>query len=202
MNLDGANVKSVATPAGTPQMLTQLDQDRASTLSATMRASYTSINRVDVQQAGWSMLKRLVRYSVGHGKLMQKVSEQRYVKAPRVDTDSDHAGCVLIRKNTTCAHLFHGVNLLKAGKWTRSTRSLSVAESEFYAGVKDDLILLGAKCMMVDFGEDVGQCVLGTDSCSTKSIMARRGAGRLRHLHCPMLRLEERVDSGQIRTEK
>ena len=55
MNLDGANVKSVTTPAvkiqeWTPQMLTNINRDRTSTFrSATMRASYMSINRVDVQ---------------------------------------------------------------------------------------------------------------------------------------------------------
>ena len=148
------------------------------------------------------MLKRLVRYLVGHARLVQVISEQRYVKASRVDTDSDHAGCVLTRKSTTCAHLFHGVNLIKAGSWTQGTRSLSVAESEFYAGVKGASILLGAKSMMIGFGEDVAQRVLGTDSSSSKSIMERRGAGRIRHLHCPMLWLQERVGSVEIRTEK
>ena len=70
-----------------------------------MRASYMSINRVDVQQAvkevarfmsepnegAWIMLKRLVRYLVGHSRLVQVISEQWYVKAPRVDSDSDYA---------------------------------------------------------------------------------------------------------------
>ena len=57
------------------------------------------------------MRKRLVRYFVGHGKHVQVSSEQRCVKAPapRVDIDSAYAGCVLTRKSTTCAHLFHGV---------------------------------------------------------------------------------------------
>ena len=45
-------------------------------------------------------------------------------------------------------------------------------------------------------------CLLGTDSSSAKSIMQRRGAGRDRHLHCPMLWYKKRVDSGDIRTEK
>ena len=134
MNLDGANVKSATTPAvkmqeWTPQMLTKIDKDRTSTFrSATMRASYMSVNRVDVQhavkevarfvaepnQGAWIVLKRLVRYIVGHGRVVQVISEQRYVKAPRVDTDSDYAGCVLTSKSTTCAHLFHSVNLIKA----------------------------------------------------------------------------------------
>ena len=111
MNLDGANAKSVTTPAvkiqeWTPQMLKKIDMNRTPTFrSATMRASYMSINRVDVQQAvkevarfmsepnegAWIMLKRLVRCLVGHGRLVQVISEQRYVKAPRVDTDSDYA---------------------------------------------------------------------------------------------------------------
>ena len=58
------------------------------------------------------------------------------------------------------------------------------------------------KSMMIDFGEDVGQCVSGTDSSPAKSIMERRGAGRIRHLHCPELWRQERVDSGESRTEK
>ena len=55
---------------------------------------------------------------------------------------------------------------------------------------------------MIDFGEDVAQCVLGTDSSSAKSITERRGAGRIRHMHCRMLWLQERVDPGEIRIEK
>ena len=43
--------------------------------------------------------------------------------------------------------------------------------------------------MMVVFGQDVGQCVLGMDS-SAQSIMA-----------CPLVWSQERVDSGEIRTE-
>ena len=79
---------------------------------------------------------------------------------------------------------------------------MSVAASEFYAGVKGASILLGANSMMTDFGEDVAWYALGTDSSLAKSIMERRGAGRIRHLHCPMLWLQERVDSGEIGIEK
>ena len=79
---------------------------------------------------------------------------------------------------------------------------LSVAESEFYAGVKGASILLGAKSMMIDFGENVAQCVLGTDSSLAKSMMERRGAGEIRHRLCLMLWLQELVDSGEFRLEK
>ena len=126
MMLDGANAKSVATLAvnvqeWTPQMLTKLDRERAAWFrSAAMGVSCMSVTRVDVQQATreiarfmsepnegtCSMLKRLIRHLVGHGRLVPDISEQRCVKAPRVDTDSDCAGCVLTRKSTTGAHFF------------------------------------------------------------------------------------------------
>ena len=57
-------------------------------------------------EGAWGMLKRLTRYLVGHGRLVQVISEQRHVKSPRVDTDSDFAGCVLTRKSTTGAISF------------------------------------------------------------------------------------------------
>ena len=60
--------------------------------------------------------------------------------------------------------------------------------------------MLGAKSMVIDFGEDVGQCVLGTVNSSAKSVMERSGAGRIGHLHCVMPWLQERVGSGEMRT--
>ena len=94
------------------------------------------------QEAAWNMLKRLIRHLVGHGRLVQVISEQKYVKAPRVDTDGDYAGCALTRKSTTGAHLSDGFNLLKAGSWTQGTGCKRVAESELYAGVKGASVLL------------------------------------------------------------
>ena len=57
-----------------------------------------------------------------HGRLVQVISELRFVKALHVDTDSDSAGCVLAKKSTTCDRLFHGVNLIEARSWTQGTR--------------------------------------------------------------------------------
>ena len=191
MNLNGANVKSVTTPAvkmqeWTPQMLTKIDKDRASMFrSATMRASYLSINRVDVQQAvigvarfmaepnegAWSMLERLFRYFVDHGRLVQVISEQRYEEAPNVPTAITRDSCLPVRARRVLIFSMASTNLLIAGSLTQGTRSLSVAQSEFYPGVEGGSILPGAKSMMIDFGENVAQCVLGTDSSSAKIIM-------------------------------
>ena len=159
-----ANVKSVTSPAmlmqqWTPQMLTKLNKDKTSTFkSATMRASYMSINRVDVPQqvaevarfmaepneGAWSVLKRLVRYLVGHGRLVHVISEQRYVTAPRVDTDSDYGGSVLTKKSTMCAHLFRGVNLLKSRKLDAEYAQLECCRVGVLRKRQGGSILLGA----------------------------------------------------------
>ena len=153
-----------------------------------MRASFMSSNRANVQQATKGISRFLSESNKGVCSIECVI---RDVKATRVDTDSDHAGCVLSRKSTTRACLFHGVNLLRAGRWTQGTRSLSVTELEFYAGVKGASFLFEAKSMMmIAFGHDVGQCVVGTDSSSIKSAVERH-----------MLWLQERVDSGGNRTE-
>ena len=114
------------------------------------------------------------------------ISEQKYEKVQRVDTDGDYAGCVLTRKSTTGVHLSDGLNLLKAGSWTQGTGFKRVAESELYAGLKGASILLRTKSM-IGFGDGVGQCAFDTDSSLAKSIMERRGVARIKHLHCPML---------------
>ena len=78
------------------------------------------------------------------------------VKMLCVDTDSDDAEYVLTRK---------------------STRKSNVGK--FYARVEGMMIFRVVKNMMIDFGEDAGQCVLGTDSRSAESIMEQCGAGRI-----------------------
>ena len=55
---------------------------------------------------------QIIRYLVGHGRQMQVSSEQREVKEPREDTDSDHAECVHTREGT-----------ITVGSWLQSTLS-------------------------------------------------------------------------------
>ena len=69
--------------------------------------------------------------------------------------------------------------------------TIAVQSSEFQAEVRGELILLGAKGMrMIHFG-NVGQCVFGRESSSAKSVVGRH-----------VLLIQERVRSGEIRTEK
>ena len=193
--LVGTSTKSVVIPAARAQE--RFDKERTLFRRVTMRASYMSSNRDDAQQVTEEKARFLSESNeevcsipnqtqitpdvVGHGRQMQVISEQRDVKAPHEDTDSDHAERVPRRKST-----------IKIGSCIQSTRSLSVAESEFDAGVQGEFILLEAKSlMMIGFGNDVRQCVLGTDSSLVKRVVER-----------PMLWFPGRVESGEIRTEK
>ena len=74
------------------------------------------------------------------------------MNAPRVDADSDYAGCVLARKSTTCAHLFPWRQLAQSRKLDAGYALLECCR----VGV------LRRSQRRIDFawrdGEDVGQC--------------------------------------------
>ena len=61
-------------------------------------------NRVDMQRG--SMDHSQTPGSIPRVSRQTRASDLRteYVEAPRVDTDSDYAGCVLTRNSTTCAY--------------------------------------------------------------------------------------------------
>ena len=136
-----------------------------------MRASFMFSNRANVQQGTKGISRFMSDSNEGLCSIECMILD---VKAPRVDTDSDHAECVLTRKSTTGAHPVHGVNILQAGSWTQGTRILVEAK----------------RMMMFDFGKDVAQCVVVTDSSLIKSAVERRA-----------LWLQERVDPGCICVE-
>ena len=150
MNLDGANVESVTTPAvklqeWTAQMLTKIDRDRSSTFrSATMRASYMSINRVDVQQA----VKEVACF-------MEEPNESWRARAGELGTE--------VRQGTTRRHCQrlrrmrayqekHDVCSCLPWREPDQDRELDArhAKSDSYAGVKGASILLGANIVHDD----------------------------------------------------
>ena len=121
-------------------------RQRQSIIVATVRASYMFINRVDVHQAtkemarfmsepsegAWNMLKRLIRYLIGHGRLVQVTFEQRHVKAPRVDTDSDLRGMCTHSKQFNRSSSFFTVSIylnLEVGRKVHDVRVLQSRNS-------------------------------------------------------------------------
>ena len=98
----------------------------------------------------------------------------------------------------------HFVNLPHAGKHPifaacsiQSILSLSSGESEFYGAGRCACRTLGLKSLMSDLSLDV-KAELVTDSSACKGLCSRRGAGKIRHIHCPALWLQHAVARRQI----
>ena len=66
--------------------------------------------------------------------------------------DSDHAGCLETRKNTTGTVLMRHAHCLKVSSHTQPTISLSVGESEYYGIVNCAATGSGARSMLADLG--------------------------------------------------
>ena len=137
-------------------------------------------------------LKHIVRFLKGRRRLVQTFIEQEPIHKMSCRVDSNHAACPITRRSTTCTHLMHGVNCLKTASTTQSVLGLSTGESEFQGLVKASSLCLGAASMASDVGQVVSSEVLG-DSTAAKGIGSRTGVGRVRHLHLPLLWVQDFV---------
>ena len=169
-----------------------------------MRCNYLGPDRPDIQYASKECarhmqrpttqhledLKHVVRYLKGHRRLVQTFLQQECIYTVDVLVDSNHAGCQITRKSTTCTHLKHGVNVIKTTSSTQGILGLSSGESEFHGIVKACSLGLGAQSMASDIGQVLKVRVVG-DSTAAKGIAQRTGVGKVRHLHLPLLWVQD-----------
>ena len=99
-------------------------------------------------------------------------------------TDSNWAACPVSRKSTSATYLMLGKHPIFAASSTQTILSLSSGEAEFYGAVRCACRTPGLKSLMSDLSLDV-KAELVTDSSACKALCSRRGAGRIRHIHCP-----------------
>ena len=85
-----------------------------------------------------------------------------------------------------------GVHPIWSGSSTQTIISLSSGEAEFYGAVKAACRTLGLKSLLSDLGFE-WPADLVTDSTACKGMASRRGAGKVRHIHCPALWLHQVV---------
>ena len=67
--------------------------------------------------------------------------------------------------------------------------------------MKGASIGLGAVAMAADLGRQHG-LVIETDSSAAKGISSRRGVGKVRHLHTPLLWIQQKVADGSLVVRK
>ncbi len=146
-------------------------------------------------------LKRIVRYLKGSPRCVQVYKIQDEVSELFMLTDSDYAGCLETRKSTSSCFLWRGGRLIRATSSTRGIQGLSSGESEFMALVRGCSILIGAGAMARDLGDNFALRA-GTDSSAAKAVAERRGVGKIRHLHTPLLWLQTKCSKGEIKISK
>ncbi|CAE7941469.1 unnamed protein product, partial [Symbiodinium necroappetens] len=115
-------------------------------------------------------------------------------------SDADWAGCKTSRKSRSSVQFFLGGSLV--GSFVRSQRTvaLSSGESEFNAMISGacDLLYLKECFSYVTKDLFVVKAVSRSDSAAARGIGSRVGCGRVRHLHCSFLWLQESVRKGDV----
>ena len=158
-------------------------------------------------QQCWQVLKDLVLYLAGNQDLCLSLNfkgdrsglfhdytanEHAIVE---VFTDADWASCKDDRRSTSACDIFYGGCLLHSSSRTQRIVSLSSAESEMYAaasGACDSVLSVGSLKWMFDaFFQYL-------DSAAARGIINRRGVGKVRHLSCKSLWLQERMADGSL----
>ena len=110
-------------------------------------------------------------------------------------TDADWAGCKKTRRSRSSIQLYLGGSLLASLVRTQRSVALSSGESEFIAMVGGGTEAVYLKeCLEFLVGESSSiDAVLRSDSAACRGISQRIGCGRIRHLDCGLLWLQDAV---------
>ena len=176
-----------------------------------MRCLYLALDRLDIQfttrEISRAMasptvhadetLKPLSRYLASHPRVLWRYPRQEWTGKVLGLTDSNWAACPVTRKSTSATYLMLGKHPIFAASSTQTILSLWSGEAEFYGAVRCACRTLGFKSLMSDLSLHVkAELVTGSSAC--KLLGSRRGAGRIRHIHCPALWLQHAVARRQI----
>jgi len=218
IELEGANgavtpgVKVLSHQVESENDLPEKEFTRFRALAA--RANYLAADRIDVLYAAKEVcrfmsrptdvamgaLKRLARYLRARPRM---VFDHEFQTAERIEcyTDTDWAGCARTRKSTSRGCVMVGRHLIKAWSATQASIALSSGEAEYYGVVRGTGIALGTKALYNDIGLSL-PIRIWTDSTAALGIGGRQGLGKLRHLECHSLWVQQRLRRKEFRLLK
>ncbi|OLP86509.1 Copia protein [Symbiodinium microadriaticum] len=110
-------------------------------------------------------------------------------------TDADWAGCRRTRRSRTAVQLFLGGSLIGSLVRSQKAISLSSGESEFLAiiaGACEAIYVADCLRFMLN-GRANMEILCRSDSAAGRGICQRLGCGRIRHLHCGVLWVQQAV---------
>ena len=151
--------------------------------------------------ASFKKLKRLVRYLCGLPRLVYHFPFGEEPKELTVYVDTDFAGCGSTRRSTSGGCVMIGSCLIKHWSKTQSTISLSSGEAELHGIAMGCAQGLGIQSLMKDLGWSLQLRVL-SDATAAIGIARRKGLGKVRHLDCTDLWIQDQVRSGRIKLDK
>ena len=148
------------------------------------------------------MLKKLGRYLIGHGRLIQKFPWGDGHDMIIGYGDSDWAGDKKDRKSTSGGVISLGGHVIKTWSSTQQTLSLSSGEAELYVLAKADVNVLGAMQLLKDL-DIVAQATVMSDPNDAIGIGQREGLeGRTRHIQVQYLWIQERIAKEELLMRK
>eukprot|EP00913_Durusdinium_trenchii_P019597 g18422.t1 len=115
-----------------------------------------------------------------------------------VITDADLAGCKNSRKSLTCFHIFLDGCLIESKVRSQKAIALSSGEAEFTAIVGGCSEALFVKHVVEFMTGDTTMVKARSDSSAARSMTARQGVGRVRHIDSGMMWIQEKVASGKL----
>ena len=138
----------------------------------------------------WAKLKRLGRYLVGKPRLVYNYEFQESQGNITVYSDANWASGKECRKSTSGGVILNGNHYVKSWGKTQSLVALSSAESELYALVKASAESLGIKTTLKDMNKPIG-ILMFSDASAALGIIQRQGLGRVRHVDCSFLFVQD-----------
>ena len=179
------------------------------------RANYLAQDRPDIQFATKEVfrgmfqptkgdlkkLRRLGRYLKSHPRTIMTYQWQRQQHSFQGCSDSDFAGCRRTAKSTSGGVIMAGGHYIKSWSSTQKTVALSSGEAELTALVKCSCELLGILQLAADWGQEREGDVL-VDSSAALGVVARKGAGKLRHVRVGQLWVQEKKENGELNYKK
>ena len=175
------------------------------------RANYLAQDRPDIQYATKEVcrgmctptkgdlkrLRRLARYLINYPRMILTYDWQQLAHTVVGFSDSDFAGCRRTAKSTSGGVLMMGRHYIKSWSSTQKTVALSSGEAELTAAVKCSCELIGLIQMSLDWGMKL-EGEIYVDSSAALGVVARRGAGKLRHVRVGQLWIQEKAENGEL----
>ena len=136
-------------------------------------------------------LKRLARYLRSRPRMVFDFEFQS-VEGPECYMDTDWASCARTRTSTSGGCLTLGQHLIKAWSATQASIALSSGEAEYCGVVRGTGIALGIQALYSHIGLTLPIRVW-TDSSAALGISGQQGLGKLQHLECHLVWVQQRL---------